>query len=166
MLGNDIVDLALARKESNWENKRYLNKILNQKEQNQLLNAPNKEAKLWELWTRKEACYKIYNRETQKRAYNPLQFECFKTRNKMGFIVGKVSCNSRIYYTKTQVTSEFVYTEALENERDFEVIKVISRSEKIYKKEGIPNYFDTVNNLEKPVSISHHGKYERIITLY
>jgi phosphopantetheinyl transferase (holo-ACP synthase) len=33
VIGNDIVDLALARKESNWKRPGYLNKIFTTKEQ-------------------------------------------------------------------------------------------------------------------------------------
>ena len=41
MIGNDIVDLALAQKESNWKRKGFLNKIFTEKEQLLILNAKN-----------------------------------------------------------------------------------------------------------------------------
>ena len=59
MIGNDIVDLALAKKESNWKRNRFLDKIFTQKEQLLIANAINPEIMIWNLWTRKEAAYKI-----------------------------------------------------------------------------------------------------------
>jgi phosphopantetheinyl transferase (holo-ACP synthase) len=73
MIGNDIVDLALARKESNWQRKGFLDKIFTKKEQLQIVTAQNPETMVWNLWSRKEAVYKIYNRETGIRAFIPLE---------------------------------------------------------------------------------------------
>jgi hypothetical protein len=41
VIGNDIVDLALARKESNWKRPGYLNKIFTTKEQLLISSAEN-----------------------------------------------------------------------------------------------------------------------------
>ena len=76
MIGNDIVDLALAKKESNWKRNRFLDKIFTTKEQVLIVDAENPEIMVWNLWSRKEAAYKIYNRETGIRGYFPLQLEC------------------------------------------------------------------------------------------
>ena len=77
MIGNDIVDLALAKKESNWQRNRFLDKIFTKNEQQIILNDANPEIMVWNLWSRKEAAYKIYNRETGIRGFFPLQLECF-----------------------------------------------------------------------------------------
>jgi hypothetical protein len=42
VIGNDIVDLALARKESNWKRPGYLNKIFTTKEQLLISSAENR----------------------------------------------------------------------------------------------------------------------------
>ena len=72
MIGNDIVDLELARKESNWKRKGFLDKIFAKNEQLLIFNAENPDTMVWNLWSRKEAAYKIYNRQTQIRGYFPL----------------------------------------------------------------------------------------------
>jgi phosphopantetheinyl transferase (holo-ACP synthase) len=90
MIGNDIVDLELAHKESNWKRNGFLDKIFTQNEQLLILNAKNPEVMVWNLWSRKEAAYKIYNRKTQIREYIPLQLECFDGAIIESFIFGKV----------------------------------------------------------------------------
>ena len=41
MIGNDIVDLALAKKQSNWRRKGYFEKIFTQQEQHLINNTQN-----------------------------------------------------------------------------------------------------------------------------
>ena len=41
MIGNDIIDLAFARKESNWQRPGFLNKIFTPDEQWLIANAKN-----------------------------------------------------------------------------------------------------------------------------
>ena len=166
MIGNDIIDLALARKESNWQRKGYLNKIFTPKEQLLILNSQYPEITVWNLWSRKEAAYKIYNRQTQIRAFIPLQLECFDIKTKDGFLYGKVICYDIIYYTKTEITLEFIETNAVLNLVDFDKIQILHSSEKIIKTNGIPDYFDSPNKIWKPISKSHHGRFERIISFH
>ena len=163
MIGNDIIDLALARKESNWQRNGFLNKIFTLKEQLLILKSNNPELTVWNLWSRKEAAYKIYNRQTQIRAYIPLQLECFDTELKDGFIYGEVICNHYIYYTKTSITSDYIETVAVFNPTDFDKIKTLKTSNKVIKINGVPSYFDIKSNIWKPVSKSHHGRFESVI---
>lgn len=163
MIGNDIIDLALARKESNWQRNRFLHKIFTPKEQLLISNSQNPETTVWNLWSRKEAAYKIYNRQTNIRAFIPLQLECFDIEVKVGIIYGKVICYDNVYYTKTTITSAYIETNAVINPNDFDAIQTLDITEKVIKTNGIPNYFDQINNIWKPVSKSHHGRFERII---
>jgi phosphopantetheinyl transferase (holo-ACP synthase) len=165
MIGNDIVDLALAEKESNWKRKGFLDKIFTQNEQLLISNAKNPTIMVWNLWSRKEAAYKIYNRQTQIRGYFPLQLECFDLETIDGFTFGKVVVKDRIYYTKTEIKTEFVHTIAVENVQDFDTIETLKTRKNIQKNNGIPNYFVKENLALRPVSISHHGRFEQIITI-
>lgn len=165
MIGNDIVDLAFARKESNWKRKGFLEKIFTTNEQLLILNSQNPETTVWNLWSRKEAAYKIYNRLTQKRAFIPQQLECFDLEIKNGIIYGKVVCYNAVYFTKTIITVECIETVAVLNPEDFDKIKTIDSPKNIIKTNGIPNYFDSQNNIWKPISKSHHGRFERIVGL-
>jgi hypothetical protein len=61
VIGNDIVDLALARKESNWKRPGYLNKIFTTKEQLLISSAENP-IPWYGIYGVGKAAYKIYNR--------------------------------------------------------------------------------------------------------
>ena len=165
MIGNDIVDLAIARKESNWKRKGFLDKIFTTKEQLLISNADNPEVMVWNLWSRKEAAYKIYNRKTTIRGYFPLQLQCSDLEIIDGISFGKVVIKDLIYFTKTVITTQFVHTIAVENVHDFDTIKTLDNRKNIQKNNGIPSYFENDNLESKPVSISHHGRFEQIISL-
>ena len=49
MIGNDIVDLDLAQKKSNWRRKGFLNKIFTLQEQSLIHNDFNPERMVWNL---------------------------------------------------------------------------------------------------------------------
>ena len=166
MIGNDIVDLALARKESNWKRQGFLDKIFTPQEQMLISNSDNPEITVWNLWSRKEAAYKIYNRQTQMRAFIPKQLECFDIKIDDEIVYGKVVCYNEVYFTKTTITSDYIATDAVINNGDFDKIKAINPSTDIIKTNGIPNYFDTENKIWKPISKTHHGRFERIISFH
>lgn len=163
MIGNDIVDLALAQKESHWKRNRFLDKIFTRNEQLLILNSNNPAIMVWNLWSRKEAAYKIYNRQTKIRGYFPLQLECFDLEITNGIILGKVVMKNRIYYTKTEINPEYIDTIAVEKQSNFDSIKTLENRNNIQKNNGIPNYFENKNSVSRPVSISHHGRFERIV---
>jgi phosphopantetheinyl transferase (holo-ACP synthase) len=160
MIGNDVVDLALAKKESNWKRKGFLDKIFTPKEQLLISNAENQEVMVWNLWSRKEAAYKIYNRQTGFRGYIPLQLEC----NYMNPNSGTVSCNGNTYFTKTVISNDFIHSIAVTKIDFFEQIVKVNPETQISKKNGIPFLIDNQTNIKKPVSISHHGRFTEFIT--
>lgn len=161
MIGNDIVDLALAQKESDWKRPGFLGKIFTLKEQILIHNAQNPDEMVWNLWSRKEAAYKIYNRETGIRAYIPLQLECIYENATFG----KVICKGSIYFTKTTISGDKVHTIAVLEQSFFNQIIYLKSTEQLNKINGIPFLIDTDTNALKPVSISHHGRYNATITI-
>ena len=74
-----------------------------------------------------------------------------------------VQFENQIFYTKTIVKNESVYSIAVENVKDFENIKTIENSHLLFKVDGIP--FISINSEVKNVSKTHHGKFERIVYL-
>jgi len=158
MIGNDIIDLELAKTESNWKRKGFLDKIFTKSEQKLILSSKTPELMVWVVWSCKEAAYKIYNRATLIRAFIPLQLECdleFHT----GQIFGKVKCYDNNFFIRTEVTQDYIYTIAVTNLDSFKDIKKFDKDLKIIKKNGIP-YFNEGRNF---VSITHHGRFERRI---
>lgn len=161
MIGNDIVDLALARKESKWQRDRFLDKIFTKNEQQLILNDANPEIMVWNLWSRKEAAYKIYNQETGIRGFFPLQLECFYENATLG----TVSIKGKSYFTQSKIENDSIYTIAVVEKEHFKKIKSVDSAEKIFKTNGIPFIIDFDSKMEKPISITHHGRFWKGITL-
>lgn len=161
MIGNDIVDLELSRLQSNWQRKGFLEKIFTINEHKIINQANNPELMVWNLWTRKEAVYKIFNRQTQIRFFNPLQLEC----EYLDPTEGVVRFNHQIYHTHTKQNDCSIYTVAVSKKDYFSKVVSITRNEVIEKENGIPFLMDSINNQKKPVSITHHGHFWRGITL-
>src|SRR6478752_7710302 len=157
----NLVDVILDRKESNWKRKGFLDKIFSQQAQCLILNNTNSELTVWNLWSRKEAAYKIYNRITGIRGYFPWELEChFADEN-----LGTVSIDGFLFYTQTQITNDYIYSIAVSEISILNKIKSVKSLENIKKENGIPNFFDVVSNTVSPVSITHHGQFQKIITV-
>jgi 4'-phosphopantetheinyl transferase EntD len=165
VIGNDIVDLALSRKESNWKRKGFLDKIFTAKEQQFITEAENPEIMVWVLWSSKEAVYKIWNRLTQIRAFNPLRIECIEGAFVNTNFYGKVVCESKTYFFETETNNEYIHTIALTNRMDFKKIICLEDRKNVQKKAGIPFFYDDSDFILKPISISHHGQFERIVSI-
>lgn len=165
MIGNDVVDLRLARKESNWKRAGFLDKIFTQDEQLLISSSDNPENMVWNLWSRKEAAYKIYNRQTQIRGYFPIQLECSNTDFTNEYCYGKVRIKDRIYFTKTIINSQFINTIAVVNVSDFESFQVLDKDISIQKIDKLPFYLNKEDSVLKAVSISHHGRFKQIVCL-
>ncbi len=153
MIGNDIVDLDLASKESNWRRKGFLDKIFSKRERTIILSSKNPDIMVWNLWSRKEAAYKIYNRSAGIRKYNPIDFQCYD----LDLLIGRVIYGDTIFYTKTKITKQYISTVSLLNTVDFDKIQEVT-ADKIIKIDAIPFFMDSFNGI-KPASISHHGRY-------
>jgi phosphopantetheinyl transferase (holo-ACP synthase) len=160
MIGNDIVDLTLARKESNWRREGFLNKLFTVQEQSFIKSSINKEITIWNLWSRKEAAYKIYNRQTGIRKYNPIQFECFD----LNLEIGKVEFENQVFYTKTESTAEYIYTIAVSDIKEFKKIKTLDATTVVQKQNRIP-FYTNENQIINHISKTHHGRFEKIITI-
>lgn len=161
MIGNDVIDLALASKQSNWRRTGFLQKIFTDDEQLLIENSTNPELLIWNLWSRKEAAYKIFNRETGIRSFMPKQLECIYTNE----ILGLVLCNGNCYYTSTTIENDFLHTIAATELAYLEQIISIDTKTAIIKKEGVPFLRSNDEIALQPVSISHHGRYDQTIAL-
>jgi phosphopantetheinyl transferase (holo-ACP synthase) len=162
MIGNDIIDLDLSKIESNWKRKGFLNKIFSPQERALIYNDANPEIMVWNLWSRKEAAYKIYNRLTGISGYFPWQFQC-EYNDKTN---GTVAVADFIFHTRTEITNRYIYTIAVSEIDIFYKITNLNSLENIKKENGIPYILDSISNKTAPVSITHHGRFQRIITIF
>ncbi|WP_409416641.1 4'-phosphopantetheinyl transferase superfamily protein [Flavobacterium sp. PS2] len=161
MIGNDIVDLETARQESNWKRKGFLDKIFTPQEQFLILNSEKPEIMVWNLWSRKEAAYKIYNRETKISGYFPTKLVCFyESANS-----GTVTINNTLYYTKTTITEDYIDTIAVSRKNSLNRISVLDTETKIFKDVGIPYIIDAALKSRIPVSVSHHGRFIKSVRI-
>lgn len=158
MLGNDVIDLALAKTESNWKRKGYLNKIFTISEQLLIQKSDNQDVTIWDLWSRKEAVYKIILQKGGKRGYYPIKIECLDLN-----LNGIVKFEDQFFYTKTFITEECIYSLAVENDSDFKNIKPLKDCDLIFKIDGIP--FTKIDNKVLNISKTHHGRFEKIVYL-
>jgi phosphopantetheinyl transferase (holo-ACP synthase) len=161
MIGNDVVDLALARKESNWRRSGYLQKIFTVNEQLLIKSSSDPELLVWEFWSRKEAAYKIYNRETGIRAFIPKELECFSRDNSENYVL----CKGKYYFTRTVLQNDCLHSIAATNLAHFDLIVPLNKMQSIIKVDGIPYTNCDTNGELKAVSISHHGRYHEAITM-
>lgn len=150
MLGNDVVDLKLASVQSNWRRKGFLGKIFNKAEQNLIEIAASPDVKIWQLWTLKEAAYKIYNRQTGIRTFEPSCILCTVDDDE----IGRVQINKEIFFTKSIIALEYIHTTAALSLRDLHNCSV-----NIYRGKAKRIDYHALN----PKSVSHHGDYLALV---
>ncbi len=165
MIGNDIIDLQLAHEESNWQRKDFLDKIFTESEQEMIVSNEIPESMVWILWSMKESAYKIYHRLTGQRAYMPLFFQCSEPKHKSNHLVGKVTSKELLFFTKTFVTKDFIETIAVLERQDLKKVIRIDKQAILKNSQGIPNLLDMKANEYRPVSVSHHGRFESVVTI-
>lgn len=183
MIGNDIVDLAEAQLNSNWQRPRFLDKLFTSKEQEVICKSENPFMMVWRLWSMKEAAYKLFIQLQPSRFYSPKQFECDIEGSN-----GKVNYKTFECYTKTKITRQYVLSEARLSIAEIAskteeirsnssksqsvavkalLLSVISKEFNIVKEDlnlvksefGIPSVYHLSKKLDLGVSITHHGCY-------
>lgn len=152
MLGNDIVDLKLASVQSNWRRKGFLNKIFTKTEQDYIFTSLEPDLLVWQLWTLKEAAYKIYSRQTNTRTFEPTGIVCELGEESKP--IQRVFIKKECYFTKTQITRNYIYSIAAVTLKDLEQSKSA-----IYR--GNAKNFNYHALASK--SISHHGDYLALV---
>lgn len=147
MIGNDIVDLLQAAKDSNWQRNGFLDKLFTAEEQFLISSDIHPPMMVWLLWSMKESAYKIDSRETKLRLFAPVKLVCKNLIVHDSQATGNVWCNDRIYYTRSQFNEDYVHTLAGEQEDDLDRASV-----------QIMDYHEEYR-ISNPQSVSHHGRY-------
>lgn len=148
MIGNDIVDLPQAAKDSNWKRRGFLDKLFDAEEQRLILNG-NLDAELmvWLLWSMKESAYKINNRITNLRSFAPIKLVCSNLLISEKAATGLISIAGETYLSATEFTADYVHTVAAKDPLKLENIRI-----------EISDYYEGYHS-RLPQSVSHHGRY-------
>lgn len=181
MVGNDIVDIAKAKNDSNWQRPRFLDKLFTSKEQQIIHSSDNPFIRVWRLWSMKEAAYKLYTQINPSRFYNPKGFECEIKEKSCAVSFKKFKC-----YVETKTTSDYIMSEATlkPSKLKSEVIQLksenikssglflkeklmdsisenfgIERDKLTLKKDNFDIPIIEFNSNKLHVSLTHHGRF-------
>ena len=113
MIGNDIVDWAQAKRESNWQRNGFLAKIFTQSEQRYIREASSPERMVWTLWSLKESVYKANLRTTGNRIFAPQKIACQLNINQNEVAEGTASYGA-IYQIRASLTEQYVSSVAFQ----------------------------------------------------
>ncbi|WP_339838256.1 4'-phosphopantetheinyl transferase superfamily protein [uncultured Flavobacterium sp.] len=156
MIGNDVVDLVLARKESNWKRKGFLNKLFTPFEQELIQKALNQEEMVWMLWSIKESVYKAYQRIKYNEGFYPVKIEILEINDQNESIVKLFEI---FFYGKTTIDKDFIKTIAVLDKSDFNRIQYLKTSDYSKNENGLPIEL----NSNKPISVGHHGRVIEVV---
>lgn len=176
MIGNDLIDMKLAARNSRLHNSRFRKKVFSDRENRIINNSENAEESFWLLWSMKEAAYKVHQRQTNSAPkLNPLQFECFPSEEEKS---GNVKAFGKDYFIKFRIAGNYLFTLA-STEKDLKVLQknypensnykaafsahvseymklknILSIEKNEYR---IPFFHQKKSDKKLPVSISHDG---------
>ena len=181
MIGNDIVDLDLARTQSNWQRKGFLDKVFTKNEQEFIKKSKDSFTTVWLLWSMKESAYKIYSKQHLVRFFAPKKFECdintlqntVKIEDVVYYATSKIS-NDSIHTVAKLTLAKSIMTDCFKLENDSYVFQHNTTynylKKEVAKQFDIPishieikkNQFGIPNIIQLPktqISISHHGVF-------
>lgn len=148
MIGNDIVDLVQADKDSNWQRKGFLDKLFTTEEQFLISSDIQAPLMVWLLWSMKEAAYKINSRQSKLRLFAPIKLICNNLIVLNDKATGQVFYEEQVYFTTTEIHGhDYVHTLASDQKPELDEARI-----------SIMN-FQTGYRATNPDSVSHHGRY-------
>lgn len=174
MIGNDIIDLSLAKKQSNWQRPGFLEKQFTDKEIKWIQQSENPFLLVWRMWSMKEAVYKVVVQQKQKRFFAPKKFAC----EILSETEGNVTFQNQTFQTHTNTTRKYMYTctgnptfqwigkktdvskmwEAIERHTNLPATELEIRKTIV----GIPNVFCGAQQVTQSMTKTHHGDYQAI----
>jgi phosphopantetheinyl transferase (holo-ACP synthase) len=160
-IGNDVVDFELTKKQTNWRRMGYLSKLFTDSEQSDINNSHNQDLAVWQLWSQKEAVYKIIRQLGASRGFYPKKI--IGNLNNSDF--QKVSFENQVFYCQTTIFEQHLHTIALVEKAHFSAVQNIVQKDKVFKIGEFP-YLQINENQNIPISISHHGKFEYCVGIY
>lgn len=113
MIGNDVVDLAAAARESNWRRKGFLEKVFSSEERAIISSATNQHQMVWLLWSMKEAAYKAHQREFQLPRKLTWQSPRCSVKISSEKASGTVKIGEAEYFTSSEISETYIHTSAV-----------------------------------------------------
>lgn len=176
MIGNDVVDLQLAAKQSRWQSLAFQQKVLHPEEVKYYCNKILNFNTFWKLWCIKETAYKAQQRiHNHAPIFNPFSI-CTEPISKHRY---QVITPSQEFEVSVYETSAFIYAytnyKNLISFQNFELIDVpkshfnanLSRTDVeafiVKNQNGVP--FQLKDRQRKAISITHHGAYFAYVEL-
>lgn len=179
MVGNDIVDLKQAAKDSNWRRNGYLNKICTPLERELILTDDDPSAMLWLIWSMKEASYKVINRMTGIRSFCPGLYACSDLAFNGSQATASINFDSCSIFNRAELQEDRVHSSAVLKKEELEYLQTYhltnSRDYMDEFNKAFPEYLLTKNTAGLPfithlstlrtyyASVSHHGRYAAIV---
>lgn len=185
MVGNDIIDLELARQQSDWQRKGFLHKVFTQEEKSLIHSSDDPFWTVWRMWSMKESAYKLFIQTGCDRFFNPFRLSCeFHSQEEGTVTIGKAQI-----YTRSKYHSRFIFTSALSNyteETEHHVFRLSKSDISLQSKQthqqlleciarkcnlqlhklniiktgqNVPEVFCGKQRLNISVSLTHHGYY-------
>lgn len=165
MIGNDIIDLQVALSESTVLQQRRLDKICTLAEQRYIRQAENPFQTFWLIWSRKEACYKSFQRDNYIHSICPHQIE--NQFDSSGMLSETISFRGKQFFVQTAIDGSKIHSICSSSEERLKEIHVLDDLQELlylfdFKKDtnGLP-FLQTKNNHRRiPLSKSSHGAYK------
>ena len=172
MIGNDIIDLSLAKTQSNWQRKGFLHKQFSSQEQALIYNSEHPFKSVWRLWSMKEAAYKAVVQQQNRRFFAPKKFDC--TLNSA--TEGVVHFKGQAFTCTTTITRAYIYSSVgnthaqwiVKKSEKEEFLKSITKHTDLplrwlhIKKNafGVPSLYCLDIRVSSSFSKTHHGNFE------
>lgn len=188
LIGNDIVDLKDVDAYPPSENERFLNRVFRPEEQEYIKSSDNPKKTLWMFWALKESAYKAWKRNYPRIIFSPISMRIdfvkqkvihhnygrlsykiddgnddwiavyvFKPRteksSKLLHWIGEVS-----KLTKDQQFSSSIAARTLVSQKLAELLSLSPENLEV-SKELPPVVRELHTGFERPVSLSHHGRF-------
>lgn len=107
MIGNDIIDLNLAKKSHRWKTKRFAEIIFSPEEQLLIQDSgSNRFELIWLLWSMKESAYKVHMQKGNEPSFAPHKINC-RLGNKW---TGRATIDNQVYLTNSRISEHCIYT--------------------------------------------------------
>ena len=183
MIGNDIIDLKLARQQSNWKRKGFLEKVFSPSERELLNASEDLDICVWLLWSMKEAAYKAHQRRfSLPRRLNWKIQECISLNWEGDKATGVIGIEEEEYFITSNLTSASIHSLASAQSkslyRDNLYQLPLSKVKQLFKEEiserlnmplpqlrlaktenGIPQLFLKNSIIPHAFSFSDHGRF-------